>query len=113
MWVRPFPNISEGRWLVSPGGGQEPVWARDGGELFFRGGGHLVATSVRTDPTFAVTGIDTLFSARQYYAHGPHPAYDVSPDGRRFLMIRDKAGDVHELIVVENFAEELRRIFQN
>jgi hypothetical protein len=39
-----------------------------------------------------------------------HPAYDVSPDGERFLMIRAGAPDVHQLIVVENFAEEVKRL---
>jgi hypothetical protein len=69
--------------------------------------------SARTDPTFAVTGIDTLFSTRQYFLQSVHPSYDVSPDGERFLMIRTRAGDVHELIVVENFGKELSRLFQN
>jgi len=110
VWVRPFPDVAGGRWLVSSDGGEEPVWSRDGRELFYRAGSHMVAARVQTDPTFAVTGLDTLFSSRQFYSFGVHAAYDVSRDGQRFLMIRDRSTDVHELIVVRNFAEELKRL---
>jgi hypothetical protein len=70
----------------------------------------MVAAAIQTDPAFAVTALDTLFSSRQYYSHPVHPAYDVSRDGERFLMIRRNASDVRELIVVKNFAEELQRL---
>ena len=36
VYVQTFPNVDDGRWLVSIGGGTEPVWARNGRELFYR-----------------------------------------------------------------------------
>jgi eukaryotic-like serine/threonine-protein kinase len=110
VWVRPFPGVPGGRWLVSSDGGEEPVWSHDGKELFYRTGSQMVAAAVRADPTFAVVGLDTLFSSRQLYSFGVHAAYDVSRDGRRFLMIRTRSTDVHEVIVVRNFVEELKRL---
>jgi Tol biopolymer transport system component len=35
IYVRPFPNVNTGRFQVSRGGGPQPVWSRDGRELFF------------------------------------------------------------------------------
>ena len=38
VYVRPFPNVNDGRWQVSTAGGVQPVWARNGGELFYLDG---------------------------------------------------------------------------
>src|SRR5262249_32931064 len=35
VFVRPFPDINQGRWQVSTSGGGGPSWSRDGRELFF------------------------------------------------------------------------------
>jgi hypothetical protein len=69
-----------GRYLVSAGGGVEPVWAPGGTELFYRGGGALVAARLATAPEFTVLRRDTLFAmdARFYPTEA---AYDVTPDG--------------------------------
>ena len=36
VYVRPFPDANAGRWQVSRNGGNEPVWAHNGRELFYR-----------------------------------------------------------------------------
>ena len=53
-----------------------------------------------------------LFSALPYTVEGVHRTYDVTPDGRRFVMLRRVANsslDNVPLVVVENFFEVLRR----
>ena len=35
VYVRPFPDVDQGHWQVSTGGGLAPLWARSGEELFF------------------------------------------------------------------------------
>ncbi len=55
VYVRPFPNTNDGKWLVSTDGGEEPVWAHSGRELFYKGGGNLMSVEVLPGPTF-VTG---------------------------------------------------------
>jgi len=42
-----------GRWQVSTSGGSEPLWSRDGRELFYRNNGSLVAVSVETGANFS------------------------------------------------------------
>ena len=36
VYVTPFPDVDRGRWQISTGGGESPLWAREGGELFYR-----------------------------------------------------------------------------
>ena len=50
-----------------------------------------------------------LFSIRGYYLSTNYADYDVTPDDQRFVMIRSRTvDDAGELIVVENFFEELK-----
>jgi hypothetical protein len=54
-----------------------------------------------------------LFSARPYSTDTYNRAYDVTPDGQRFVMLRLASGQREEdlrLIIVENFFQELKRL---
>ena len=109
VYVRPFPNTNDGRWLVSTDGGIEPVWAHSGRELFYKGSGNFMVVEVLTGTTFVTGERRALFSAQGYRPSVLHQFYDVTPDDQRFVMIRNPAGeDAGELIVVENFFEELK-----
>ena len=95
------------------GGRSEPVWSRDGRELFYRNGnGDLVAVEVLPAGAPPTGRQRVLFSATDYAADPFHQMYDVSRDGR-FVMLRlgetDLGGEAR-LIVVENFFEELKRL---
>jgi len=109
VYVRPFPDIDTGgRWQVSTSGGTQPLWARDGQELFYRSGGAVIAVPVQTDPNFTVGNPQVLFEGDYHLAPGG-PNYDVSPDGERFLMIRGVEG-TSQLTVVLNWFSELERL---
>jgi len=111
VYLRPFPRASENKWLVSTSGGMNPLWSRDGKELFYRNDqGDLIAVEV-TAGSPPVGRQRVLFSVRPYIFASPHRSYDVAHDGR-FLMIRlveDAAVVSAPLVVVENFFEELHR----
>ena len=118
VYVRPFPDASASLQQVSADGGVEPVWAHSGRELFYRSGANeLVAVQVTDDPTLAVGQQDVLFSMADYLTSNGNPMYDVSPDDRRFVMLR--VGDVEtttaalEIVVVENWFEELKERVEN
>jgi serine/threonine-protein kinase len=104
VYVRAFPG-SGARQMVSAGGGSEPRWSPDGRRLFYRSGRAMIAARVTTAPQFSVTGRDTLFEG-DYLTSASHRSYDVTSDGREFLMIQRDAGE--ELIVVINWFTELR-----
>ncbi|MEO6213814.1 MAG: LpqB family beta-propeller domain-containing protein [Vicinamibacterales bacterium] len=73
---------------VSSEGGSEPVWRRDGGELYFRSGTSMMAAAVRSRPALAVLPARQLFTGSFDSGAASRPAYDVSRDGTRFLMVR-------------------------
>ena len=116
IYVRPFPDADSGRWLVSPDGGVEPVWAHSGRELFYRNGANeLVAVQVSAGSSFAWDRQDVLFSMADYLTSSGSPMYDVSPDDQRFVMLRlgDEGAAGRETYVVTNWFEELRQRMGN
>ncbi|PYP77580.1 MAG: hypothetical protein DMD35_14660 [Gemmatimonadetes bacterium] len=97
---------------VSTSGGSEPMWSHDGRELFYRGtaNGHeqLVVASVEPRPSFHVTSRRALFSTDDYNSAQPHANYDVSPDGKSFVMIH--RAPTGRLTVIQNLPELVRRL---
>ena len=97
------------RMTVSSSGGTEPVWARDGGTLFYRSGDDLLAATFDGD-TGRLGAPDEVLCGRPDLLRTPqgNPNYDVFPDGDRFLMVQraDEAGPV-PLQLVLNWDLEL------
>ena len=113
VYVRPFPNTGTTRWQVSAAGGAEPVWSRSGAELFYKYDDQLLAASVLPGATFGIRERHALFSVAGYENYFIKRTYDVSPDGKRFVMIRSPRKPPNELIVVENVFEELKARVKN
>jgi serine/threonine-protein kinase len=113
IYVRPFPNVSAGRWQVSAGVGFAPLWSADGSEIFYRSATSLMAVPVRTSPTFSAGTPQALFSLADYVLAGTRGIkYDVAPDGR-FLLLKDEtgvSGSQERLVVVQHWFEELARL---
>jgi serine/threonine-protein kinase len=109
VYVRPFPHVDRGVWKVSKEGGMRFAWARNGRELFYLDRSKtLMAVPVDTSgATFSAGTPAKVFDAAKYSSWSPPRNYDVSPDGQRFLMIKD--GPVRDqLVVVERWFEELK-----
>ncbi|MEJ2503692.1 MAG: protein kinase, partial [Gemmatimonadota bacterium] len=107
VFVRPFPDVAQGKWQVSTAGGTEPVWGRTGRELFYRTpNADLISARYVTDQSFAVSERVALFSTESYDSDPVHPTYDVSVDDRRFLFARN-TGDEGNLVLVQNWFQEL------
>ena len=109
VYVRPFPGPGE-KWQISTQGGVEPVWSRDGQELFYRNEDRLMAVDVTVPPAFRAGKPQLLFEG-QYQSHLGLPNYDVSTDGQRFVMIQPgQETALRHINVVLNWSEELKRI---
>jgi Tol biopolymer transport system component len=116
--VRPFPEVKSGHWLVSTTGGTRPLWSRSGQELFYVSPtGALMRVGVERGPSWAATTPTLLVKAR--YLMRPifslGRTYDIAPDGQRFLMIKeadgtDQTAPPPQLVVVQHFDEELKRL---
>ena len=113
VFVGGYPELGA-RTPISTNGGREPTRSRDGRELFYRSldGATMYAVSVRTDAGFSAGTPAALFEG-DYFLHPVNgPAYDVSADGQRFLMIQEERGTT-KLHVVLNWFEELKRLDPN
>jgi serine/threonine protein kinase/Tol biopolymer transport system component len=86
VYVRPFPNVEGGRWQVSTGGGAKPAWSRNGHELFYLAGNAMMVVAVQTVATFEAGSPAKLFDALDYSSVLEGRTYDLSADGKRFLM---------------------------
>jgi serine/threonine-protein kinase len=109
VYVESYPR-GQGRWLVSSGGGTEPVWSSDGEELFYRNGNQMIAVPVQATSTFSMGIPRVLFERALKTGLYNELTYDVTDDGQRFLMIEQRLELVpNHLQVVLNWDEELRR----
>jgi serine/threonine-protein kinase len=110
IYVRPFPETATAKWQVSTGGGTEPQWSSTGRELIYMTGkGDMVSAEIPAGSTFSVGRQRVLLSAAQLVRQGAVPSYSLSPDDKRFLMLREgESGQPGELIVAENWLTQLR-----
>jgi serine/threonine-protein kinase len=108
VYVTSFPSVNATH-LVSQAGGSEPRWSRNGRELFFKANNTLMAAAISSTSSFAAGTPVPLFSVAPYRSARNRQQYDVAPDGRRFLMIREVGSDRPENVVyVENWVAELK-----
>jgi len=113
IFVRPFPNVEGLQTKVSIAGGAEPVWAPKGYELFYLADNKLMAVTATVSPS---RGIElgkpaALFDTTPYFFGGIGRNYDIAPDGKRFVMVKNPAGEQGRslpITIVLNWAEELR-----
>ena len=109
VYVTSFP-AGQGKWQISTEGGTQVMWAPNGRELFWRNGDKVMAAGVEAHGTFVTTKPLLLFSAAYMRHWQGTPDWDISPDGKRFLMIKvsDTESAPTQLNVVLNWFEELR-----
>jgi len=110
VYVRPFPE-GEGRWLVSVEGGTQPMWGRNGQELFYRDGDKMMAVRVTTTPVFRADTPRLLFEGH-YESPAVRANYDVMADGQHFVMVKaaEQESTNRRLNIVVNWGEELKRL---
>jgi len=109
IYVRPFPNVSSARWQISTSGGTSPLWAHSGKELFFHTKqGDVASVPVSTTSGFSVGTPRVLFSAKPFRFSPQMLTYNISPDDRQFLMMRETAtGEAGQLIVSEHWLDDI------
>ncbi|MCU0621860.1 MAG: hypothetical protein MUC69_10175 [Gemmatimonadales bacterium] len=115
VYLRPFPNVNGGKWQVSTNGGQAPIWAHSGRELFFVDGDrNMVTVPVTSGPAPVLGDRQVLFHLDDevYLGRPEHYAtIDISRDDRRFLMARrvtDARAEGPKFVLVDNWFEELK-----
>jgi dipeptidyl aminopeptidase/acylaminoacyl peptidase len=112
VYVQPYPGPGA-KWPISTDGGSEPVWNRNGRELFYRSGNRMMAVDISTQPGFSAGRPKLLFEGLYLPTPVQSPNYDVSPDGQRFLMVKPITADESaptQINVVLNWFDELKRV---
>jgi serine/threonine-protein kinase len=113
IYVRPFPAVDSGRWQISSEGGTRPLWSRTGRELFFlNASNRMVAVPVPAGPGFIYGKPQVLFDANSYFLQPNSRPFDISTDGKRFLMLKEGAtGDRAarpSIVVVSHWFDEVK-----
>ena len=104
---------SGGKWQISSGGGQQPLWRRDGKELFYLSSDDklmsvpikLNADSVQADaarPLFSLA--NSILSVNGLVA-----PYDVTADGKRFVVVTIEQGKSFPINLVTNWTAALQK----
>jgi Tol biopolymer transport system component len=105
VYVQPFPR-GEGRYQVSAGGGQQPLWNPGGGELFYVSGNDLMVVDVATKPTLRVGKPRRLFDGEAVGTRLSLPTmvdrfYGVAPDGQRFVVVKGNGTGTSEIVLAD------------
>ncbi len=106
IYVVPFGG-GQGKWQVSPNGGEIPQWSRDGKELFF----------LDRNDTFSSVPVNYVNGAPQFGAvqtlpstwSAPNAVFEVSPDSKKILFNRVAQQVSQSVTVVTNFTENLKK----
>jgi Tol biopolymer transport system component len=111
VYVMPFGG-GAGKWQISSQGGLQPVWRRDGKELYYWSADNtLMAVPVSLNPTGVQVGArQTLFRFNNPVGIvGIVSPYDVSADGQRIVLITTPQQTPRPITLVTNWTAELKR----
>jgi eukaryotic-like serine/threonine-protein kinase len=117
IYVRPFPEVDKGRWQISTSGGGGPLWSPDGRELFYLNGDAVMSVSIKTELSFDIVGTPQVLFRGTFVGPdlGEGTPWALSPDGKRFLMIKPPAitpsaeEGLRKINIVLNWFEELKQ----
>jgi serine/threonine-protein kinase len=112
VYVRPFPDVDRRQWPVSTGGGAKPVWAPDGRQLYYLAtDGKMMAVSADLASDLGLGKPVALFDAAPYFMGSAGRNFDVAPDGKRFVLVKNPvstSGNSAPVTVVLNWVDELK-----
>jgi serine/threonine-protein kinase len=118
IYATPYPGPG-GEVTISAGGGEEPVWSPSGREMFYRHDGKLYAIPVDHNVANLAVGTASPLFEDPYRldwggSSGGVADYDISPDGRRFVMVEERwpereTAQSGRLQVILNWSEELKQ----
>jgi len=109
VFLKKFPS-GEGKWQVSVNGGIWPRWSGRGEKLFYREGTKMMEVSLTTQPSLTLGTPRIVFSGEALGVLMYEPIrYDVSPDGRRLLLVQSAGqGGEASLVLVQNWQTEFQ-----
>ncbi|UCC24503.1 MAG: protein kinase [Gemmatimonadales bacterium] len=115
VYVRPFPDVTSGKWRISVAGGTHPAWGHNGRELFYVDANlAMMVASLNPGPPFSVLDRRMMFEVSGgSLTQQDHTVYAVSPDDGSFVFAlpRESIRESEVFwIIVDNWATELKRL---
>jgi eukaryotic-like serine/threonine-protein kinase len=109
IYVAPFSGPGP-RHQISTDGGVEPLWSRDGRELFFQQGTQLMAVTVEPGATFSASAPRLVHEGRFFRSINGNTSWSLTPDGKRFLRIQNVEAEraITQLELALNWFSELK-----
>ena len=105
VYVQPFPGAGARRTVSGEGGGAVPRWGPGGRDLYYISGSKMMAVTVERTPGLHATQPRVVFESTV------NSQFDISPDGKRFLMVTPRTTTVPlEVRLILNWEEELERL---
>jgi Protein kinase domain/WD40-like Beta Propeller Repeat len=121
VYVRAFPPPAPnagggqgGKWQVSNNGGTDPHWSRNGHDLMYLSGDQIMAVSYSMKGDSFLHEKARVWMAKLGATSGYGTLWDLAPDGKRVAVIRpvetaESRKPEHEIVILQNFFDELRR----
>ncbi len=111
VYVMPFGG-GTGKWQISSAGGSQPVWRRDGKELFY----WSADNTLMSVPITLKTGVVEVGAAHPLFRFnnpvgiaGVVSPYDVTADGQRIVLITMPHQASRPITLVTNWTAELKQ----
>ena len=113
VYVQPFPGPGP-KMKLSTDSGRYPAWSPSGEELFYLAGGTIWVVPVQTGPEFVLGRPEPLFEEGFLAEHGLAHGFEVSPDGERFLTLKNPEEETpdRQIVYVPNWAEEIALLME-
>jgi serine/threonine-protein kinase len=110
VYLRPYPG-PRAKYSISTEGGAEPAWNPSGHELFYRVGNRMMAVDVSFTPIFSAGKPRMLFEGPWLPSPMTGANYDVSSDGKRFVMLKavEPESSARHIVVVQNWLDALKK----
>ena len=103
VFVRPFPNVNDGVWKASVGPASNPRWERLARRLVFVSG----STMYQREPSRCSRHFTSRGRTVVNLPDGFAGSVDISPDGRRFLALKEAASGSAEIRVMLDWREQI------
>jgi Tol biopolymer transport system component len=116
IYVRPFGGTATragGKWQVSSGGGNDPVWSRSGRQLFFIAGNRMMVADYQEKGGTFIASKPRAWAPLPRVGNTGFSRYDVSPDGARVAILAGPelaAEQMPRMNLLLNFFDEIRRV---
>ena len=107
IYITTFPD-GVGKWQVSIDGGSGPRWSRESGEIFYYYDDRMMVVDVSTQPKLVLGRPRELFIGRPNDLELRPNRYDVTPDGRRLVVVQQVRDEERQpgITVVQNWLSE-------